>query len=55
MAMARANRVLSLFLRTSEKAGNLFNFTKEGFGNLPFKRAGGLVSWGGELPHPWPV
>ena len=25
---------------------------KVGFGNLPFGRAGGLASWGGELPHP---
>ena len=38
--------------QSSEEAGNLFNSTKEaGFGNLLFRRAGGLASWGGELLH----
>ena len=36
--------------QSSEEAGNLFNFTKEaGCCNLPFRRAGGLESWRGEL------
>ena len=38
--------------QSPEEAGNLFTFTKEaGFGNLPFRRAGGLASWRGELLH----
>ena len=39
--------------QSSEEAGNLSNSTtKAGFGNLPSRGAGGLASWGGELPHP---
>ena len=35
--------------QSPEEVGNLFDFTKEArFSNLPFRRAGGLTSWGGE-------
>ena len=38
--------------QSPEEAGNRFNVTKEaGFGNVPFRKAGGLPSWGGKLPH----
>ena len=39
--------------QSSEGAGNLFSSTKDaGFGSYPFRRAGGLGPWRGELKLP---